>query len=64
MDVLNYALVYHNHFFLYLANKMANRGATWDPMVHTIADLKEHGSKKLTKMYRDYYNEGAMDLVT
>ncbi|KAI0435754.1 hypothetical protein F4803DRAFT_286060 [Xylaria telfairii] len=43
---------------------MANRGATWDPMVHTIADLKEHGSKKMTKMYRDYYNEGAMDLVT
>ncbi|RKU43204.1 hypothetical protein DL546_006001 [Coniochaeta pulveracea] len=43
---------------------MANRGATWDPDVHTIADLKELGSKKLPKMYRDYFNEGAMDLVT
>lgn len=43
---------------------MANRGATWDPKVHTIRDLMELGSKKLPKMYRDYYNEGAMDLVT
>ncbi|KXH39032.1 hypothetical protein CNYM01_05511 [Colletotrichum nymphaeae SA-01] len=43
---------------------MANRGATWDPDVHTIRDLMELGSKKLPKMYRDYYNEGAMDLVT
>lgn len=43
---------------------MANRGQTWDTQVHSIADLREHGSKKLPKMYRDYYNEGAMDLVT
>ncbi|TDZ26818.1 Oxidase FUB9 [Colletotrichum orbiculare MAFF 240422] len=43
---------------------MANRGATWDPKVHTIRDLMELGSKKLPKMYRDYYNEGAMDLVS
>ncbi|KAH8680637.1 (S)-2-hydroxy-acid oxidase [Xylariales sp. PMI_506] len=43
---------------------MANRGASWDPRVHTIEDLKEEGSKKMTKMYRDYFNEGAMDLVT
>ncbi|KAL0942688.1 2-hydroxy-acid oxidase [Colletotrichum truncatum] len=43
---------------------MANRGATWDPKVHTIRDLMELGSKRLPKMYRDYYNEGAMDLVT
>ncbi|KAK1633771.1 FMN-dependent dehydrogenase [Colletotrichum phormii] len=43
---------------------MANRGATWDPDVHTIRDLMVLGSKKLPKMYRDYYNEGAMDLVT
>lgn len=43
---------------------MANRGASWDPNVHTIDDLKELGSKNLPKMYRDYFNEGAMDLVT
>lgn len=43
---------------------MANRGQSWDTQVHSIADLREHGSKKLPKMYRDYYNEGAMDLVT
>ncbi|GAB7332141.1 hypothetical protein MBLNU13_g04017t1 [Cladosporium sp. NU13] len=43
---------------------MANRGQSWDTRVHSIADLREHGSKKLPKMYRDYYNEGAMDLVT
>jgi (S)-2-hydroxy-acid oxidase len=42
---------------------MANRGVTWDPLVHTIQDLKDLGSKKLPKMYRDYFNEGAMDLV-
>ncbi|KND86499.1 Hydroxyacid oxidase 1 [Tolypocladium ophioglossoides CBS 100239] len=43
---------------------MANRGAIWDPQVHTISDLKELGCRKLPKMYRDYFNEGAMDLVT
>lgn len=43
---------------------MANRGQSWDTQVHSIADLREYGSKKLPKMYRDYYNEGAMDLVT
>lgn len=43
---------------------MANRGQTWDAIVHSIADLREYGSKKLPKMYREYYNEGAMDLVT
>ena len=43
---------------------MANRGQSWDSQVHSIADLREHGSRKLPKMYRDYYNEGAMDLVT
>lgn len=30
---------------------MANRGKTYDPKVHTIADLKEHGCAKLPKMY-------------
>ncbi|KAI0019438.1 FMN-dependent dehydrogenase [Xylariomycetidae sp. FL0641] len=43
---------------------MANRGETWDPNVHTIQQLKELGSKNLPKMYRDYFNEGAMDLVS
>ncbi|KAI9155665.1 Oxidase FUB9 [Paramyrothecium foliicola] len=43
---------------------MANRGETWDPQVHTISDLKELGCKRLPKMYRDYFNEGAMDLIT
>jgi (S)-2-hydroxy-acid oxidase len=43
---------------------MANRGQSWDAQVHSIADLREYGSQKLPKMYRDYYNEGAMDLVT
>lgn len=43
---------------------MANRGLTWDPQVHSIADLKALGSARLPKMYREYYNEGAMDLVT
>ena len=43
---------------------MANRGVTWDHNVHTIHDLMELGSKKLPKMYRDYFNDGAMDQVT
>ncbi|KAJ3578413.1 hypothetical protein NPX13_g2150 [Xylaria arbuscula] len=43
---------------------MANRGVSYDANVHTIADLKELGSQKLPVMYRDYFNEGAMDLIT
>ncbi|RYP44545.1 hypothetical protein DL768_008994 [Monosporascus sp. mg162] len=43
---------------------MANRGVTWDPLVNTIQDLKEQGSRKMPRMYRDYFNEGAMDMVT
>jgi (S)-2-hydroxy-acid oxidase len=43
---------------------MANRAPALDPLVFTIADLKEEGSKKIEKMYRDYFNEGAMDLLT
>ena len=31
---------------------MANRGITWDPLINTIEDLKEHGSRKMPKMYR------------
>ncbi|KAF7561137.1 hypothetical protein G7046_g2997 [Stylonectria norvegica] len=43
---------------------MANRGKTYDARVHTIADLKEYGCNNLPKMYRDYFNGGAMDMVT
>ncbi|KAK0664160.1 Oxidase FUB9 [Lasiodiplodia hormozganensis] len=43
---------------------MANRGAAFDEHVSTIEDLKELGSKKLPKMYSDYFNQGAMDLIT
>lgn len=37
---------------------MANRGKSYDPKVHTIADLKEHGSRALPKMYRGRFNTG------
>ncbi|KAI5468161.1 FMN-dependent dehydrogenase [Mariannaea sp. PMI_226] len=43
---------------------MANRGKSYDPKVHTIADLKDYGSRALPKMYSDYFNQGAMDLIT
>ncbi|KAF3801748.1 Oxidase FUB9 [Colletotrichum gloeosporioides] len=43
---------------------MASRGVSWDTSVHSIQDLKYHGSRRLPKMYRDYFNEGAMDLLT
>lgn len=43
---------------------MANRAPTLDPLVFTIADLKAHASKKMDVMVRDYFNEGAMDLIT
>ncbi|RYP75649.1 hypothetical protein DL769_003779 [Monosporascus sp. CRB-8-3] len=34
------------------------------PQIFCIKDLKEAASKKMTKMYRDYYNGGAMDNIT
>ncbi|KAI1617297.1 FMN-dependent dehydrogenase [Exophiala viscosa] len=43
---------------------MANRGPTLDPNVFSISDLEALGSKKIPKMYREYYNEGAMDLIS
>ncbi|KIY02029.1 uncharacterized protein Z520_02167 [Fonsecaea multimorphosa CBS 102226] len=43
---------------------MANRGRTLDPEVFSIRDLKEKASKKLPKTYREYFNEGAMDMIT
>ncbi|KAH2444112.1 hypothetical protein KXW63_009217, partial [Aspergillus fumigatus] len=32
--------------------------------VHCIKDLERLGSSKMPKAYREYYNEGAMDLIT
>ncbi|KAJ5112350.1 hypothetical protein N7532_000395 [Penicillium argentinense] len=43
---------------------MAHRGETLHKDVCCIADLKDLGSKCLPPMVRDYYNEGAMDLLT
>ncbi|KAH9892093.1 FMN-dependent dehydrogenase [Xylariomycetidae sp. FL2044] len=43
---------------------MANRGRTYDQQVACIKDLERLGSAKLLKSYREYYNEGAMDLIT
>ncbi|KAL5356578.1 FMN-dependent dehydrogenase [Aspergillus floccosus] len=43
---------------------MAHRGETLSKDVSCIADLKEFGSRRLPPMVRDYYNEGAMDLIT
>ncbi|KAJ6108434.1 hypothetical protein N7523_009757 [Penicillium sp. IBT 18751x] len=43
---------------------MSHRGESLHKDVCCIADLKELGSKRLSPMVRDYYNEGAMDLIT
>ncbi|KAL4909134.1 hypothetical protein BDW74DRAFT_187464 [Aspergillus multicolor] len=43
---------------------MANRGKTLDQQVYCIKDLEQLGSAKMLKSYREYYNEGAMDLIT
>lgn len=43
---------------------MANRAPALDQNVFSISDLKHEGSKRLPKSYRDFYNEGAMDLIT
>ncbi|KAJ5723268.1 Aldolase-type TIM barrel [Penicillium malachiteum] len=43
---------------------MANRGTTLSNEVFSIKDLQHYGSKKMDKSTRDYYNEGAMDLIT
>ncbi|KAF4126442.1 (S)-2-hydroxy-acid oxidase [Geosmithia morbida] len=43
---------------------MANRGRTYDPQVFSIHDLQRLASEKLSTTYREYYNEGAMDLLT
>ncbi|KAL2413142.1 Oxidase FUB9 [Exophiala dermatitidis] len=43
---------------------MANRPPSLDPLVFSIQDLEKQAEKKLQKSYRDYYNEGAMDLIS
>ncbi|KAF5005319.1 hypothetical protein FDECE_8215 [Fusarium decemcellulare] len=43
---------------------MANRGKTLHSEIFCLNDLKEQGSKKLPRAYREFYNEGAMDLLT
>ncbi|KAJ8132307.1 hypothetical protein O1611_g1311 [Lasiodiplodia mahajangana] len=43
---------------------MANRQRKYDQQVYCIKDLERLGSAKLSKSYREYYNEGAMDLIT
>lgn len=58
---------------------MANRPPSLDPNVFSIHDLEEQAKRKLAKPFRgmwsfllrkkaytatDYYNEGAMDLIT
>ena len=43
---------------------MANRAPTLDPKVFSISDLREHASRKLAKQNEEYYNQGAMDLIT
>ena len=43
---------------------MANRPPALDPYVFCIADLKVEACKKLPPTYRDYYNGGAMEMIT
>jgi hypothetical protein len=43
---------------------MANRGPSFDKHVFCIKDLEAAASKKMSKMNREYFNEGAMDLLT
>ncbi|KAI0487799.1 FMN-dependent dehydrogenase [Xylaria cf. heliscus] len=43
---------------------MANRQRKYDLQVVCIKDLERLGSAKLLKSHREYYNEGAMDLIT
>ncbi|KAF2846163.1 FMN-dependent dehydrogenase [Plenodomus tracheiphilus IPT5] len=43
---------------------MANRPANLDPLVFSIKDLEREGTRCLPEKYRDYYNGGAMDMIT
>ena len=41
-----------------------NRAASHDDKVYSIADLQHEGTKRLPSNIGEYYNEGAMDLIT
>lgn len=43
---------------------MAFRPPALDKEIHSINDLKEKGSAMLSREYREYFNEGAMDMLT
>ncbi|KAF7670697.1 fmn-dependent dehydrogenase [Alternaria burnsii] len=43
---------------------MANRASNLDPLVFSIQDLEKEGTKRLLEEYRDFYNGGAMDMIT
>jgi (S)-2-hydroxy-acid oxidase len=43
---------------------MANRAPALDAKVFSIADLKFEANKSLQPAYRDFYNGGAMELIT
>lgn len=43
---------------------MANRPPTLDSLVFSIRDLERYGSENLSDEFREYYNGGAMDLIT
>ncbi|RGP76912.1 s-2-hydroxy-acid oxidase [Fusarium longipes] len=45
---------------------MANRGVSLDPQneIHCIKDLEIKGSNKLPHVYREYYNQGSMDMIS
>ncbi|KAH8432852.1 alpha-hydroxy acid oxidase [Aspergillus melleus] len=43
---------------------MANRPPALDKHVFCIKDLREAGNKKLPKAYRDFHDDGSMDMLT
>ncbi|KAF9690869.1 hypothetical protein EKO04_011110 [Ascochyta lentis] len=43
---------------------MANRPPALDPLVFSIRDLEHYGTENLSEGFREYYNGGAMDMIT
>ncbi|PYH73245.1 alpha-hydroxy acid oxidase [Aspergillus vadensis CBS 113365] len=43
---------------------MANRGKSLDSEIFSIADLRAKASEKLPRVFKEFFNEGAMDLIT
>lgn len=43
---------------------MANRPPALDPLVFSIRDLERYGSENLSDAFREYYNGGAMDMIS